>query len=297
MALLAAVAADPPDAAVVDVRMPPTFTDEGLRAALTMRAAYPGIGVLVFSQWVETSYARQLLSENAGGVGYLLKDRIVSTDEFVGALRRVADGGTALDPEVVRQLLAAPAVDAGLARLTAREREILGLLAEGRSNVAIAERCTWPNAASRSTSPPSSPSWTCRRRAPTTAACWPCCDISGHERPCCTLPAVIRPVHTREHDVSNMSRRSALGLGRRRGRGVGVSSPAQAAAAGPATIKKVYAKQKAKAGGLGTPTSPRWTHRRVSRSSRTTPTTSRTATACRSSPWPPPSWTRSTGAS
>ena len=137
--LLAAVAADPPDAAVVDVRMPPTFTDEGLRAALTVRDAYPGIGVLVFSQWVETSYARQLLSENAGGVGYLLKDRIVSTDEFVGALRRVADGGTALDPEVVRQLLAAPAVDAGLARLSAREREILGLLAEGRSNVAIAE--------------------------------------------------------------------------------------------------------------------------------------------------------------
>jgi DNA-binding NarL/FixJ family response regulator len=137
--LLAVVAADQPDAAIVDVRMPPTFTDEGLRAALTMRAAYPRVGVLVFSQWVETSYARQLLSENAGGVGYLLKDRIVSTDEFVGALLRVADGGTALDPEVVRQLLAAPAVDAGLARLSDREREILGLLAEGRSNVAIAE--------------------------------------------------------------------------------------------------------------------------------------------------------------
>jgi len=137
--LLAAVAADPPDAAIVDVRMPPTHTDEGLRAALAIRSAYPGVGVLVFSQWVETSYARQLLSENAGRVGYLLKDRIVSTDEFVGALRRVADGGTALDPEVVRQLLAAPAVDAGLARLSDREREILGLLAEGRSNVAIAE--------------------------------------------------------------------------------------------------------------------------------------------------------------
>ena len=138
--LLAAVAADPPDAAIVDVRMPPTFTDEGLRAALTIRSAYPRVGVLVFSQWVETGYARQLLSENAGGVGYLLKDRIVSTEEFVGALHRVADGGTALDPEVVRQLLAAPAVDAGIARLSDREREILGLLAEGRSNVAIAER-------------------------------------------------------------------------------------------------------------------------------------------------------------
>jgi DNA-binding NarL/FixJ family response regulator len=139
-ALLAAVAADPPDAAIVDVRMPPTFTDEGLRAALTIRSTYPQVGVLVFSQWVETGYARQLLTENAGRVGYLLKDRIVSTEEFVGALQRVADGGTALDPEVVRQLLAAPAVDAGLARLSDREREILGLLAEGRSNVAIAER-------------------------------------------------------------------------------------------------------------------------------------------------------------
>lgn len=138
-ALLAAVAAEAPDAAVVDVRMPPTHTDEGLRAALTIRSAYPQVGVLVFSQWVETSYARQLLSEHVGGVGYLLKDRIVSTDEFIGALRRVADGGTALDPEVVRQLLAGPAVDAGLARLTDREREILGLLAEGRSNVAIAD--------------------------------------------------------------------------------------------------------------------------------------------------------------
>jgi DNA-binding NarL/FixJ family response regulator len=139
-ALLAAVAASQPDAAVVDVRMPPTFTDEGLRAALEIRSGYPSVGVLVFSQWVETSYARRLIADHTGGVGYLLKDRIVSTDEFVGALRRVAAGGTALDPEVVRQLLGAPAVDAGLARLTDREREILGLLAEGRSNASIAER-------------------------------------------------------------------------------------------------------------------------------------------------------------
>ncbi len=138
-ALLAAVESEHPDAAVVDVRMPPGFTDEGLRAALTIRSLHPSVAVLVFSQWVETSYARRLLSEHTGKVGYLLKDRIVSTDEFVGALRRVAAGGTALDPELVRHLLAAPAVDAGLARLTAREREILGLLAEGRSNVAIAE--------------------------------------------------------------------------------------------------------------------------------------------------------------
>jgi DNA-binding NarL/FixJ family response regulator len=125
--------------AVVDVRMPPTHTDEGLRAALTIRSAYPHTAVLVFSQWVETSYARRLLTDHTGKVGYLLKDRIVSTGEFLDALRRVADGGTALDPEVVRQLLAAPGVDAGLARLSAREREILGLLAEGCSNLSIAE--------------------------------------------------------------------------------------------------------------------------------------------------------------
>jgi DNA-binding NarL/FixJ family response regulator len=139
-ALLAAVADARPDAAVVDVRMPPGFTDEGVRAALEIRSRFPAVGVLVFSQWVETSYARRLIADHRGGVGYLLKDRIVSTDEFVGALERVAVGGTALDPEVVRQLLAAPAVDAGLARLTEREREILGLLAEGRSNLAIASR-------------------------------------------------------------------------------------------------------------------------------------------------------------
>ncbi|PYC66897.1 DNA-binding response regulator [Micromonospora arborensis] len=137
--LRAAVGEHRPDAAVVDVRMPPTFTDEGLRAALAIRAEHPDTGVLVFSQWVETRYARQLIAEHPGRVGYLLKDRIVSTDDFVDALRRVAAGGTALDPEVVRQLLAAPAVDAGVARLSEREREVLGMLAEGRSNAAICE--------------------------------------------------------------------------------------------------------------------------------------------------------------
>src|SRR3954452_20132174 len=138
-ALLAAVEQHRPEVAVVDVRMPPAHTHEGLRAALAIRSAYRSTGPVVFSQWVETSYARRLIADHSGGVGYLLKDRIVSTGEFVGALRRVADGGTALDPEVVRQLLAAPAVDAGLARLSTREREILGLLAEGRSNMAIAD--------------------------------------------------------------------------------------------------------------------------------------------------------------
>jgi DNA-binding NarL/FixJ family response regulator len=135
--LLAAVAAHRPDIAVVDVRMPPSRTDEGIRAALMIRSRFVDTAVLVFSQWVETSYARQLLASQASKVGYLLKDRIVSSDDFVDALHRVAAGGTALDPEVVRQLLSAPAVDAGMARLSAREREVLALLAEGRSNLAI----------------------------------------------------------------------------------------------------------------------------------------------------------------
>jgi DNA-binding NarL/FixJ family response regulator len=125
--LLHAVDAHQPDLAVIDVRMPPTQTDEGVRAALEIRRRHPGTAVLVFSQWVETVYARQLLTE-PGKVGYLLKDRIVTTDRFIDAVRRVAEGGTALDPEVVRQLLARPAIDDGLARL-----------AEGRSNLAIAD--------------------------------------------------------------------------------------------------------------------------------------------------------------
>ncbi|MDG4825842.1 response regulator transcription factor [Asanoa sp. WMMD1127] len=136
--LVAAVDTHRPDVAIVDVRMPPTFTDEGVRAAIAIRAAHPAVGVLVFSQWVETVYAHQLLRDHPERVGYLLKDRIVSTAAFLDALHRIADGGVALDPEVIRQLLSAPTVDAGLARLTAREREILALVAEGRSNTAIA---------------------------------------------------------------------------------------------------------------------------------------------------------------
>jgi DNA-binding NarL/FixJ family response regulator len=135
--LLEVVSAYRPDIAVVDVRMPPSHTDEGIRAALVIRSRFAATAVLVFSQWVETSYARQLLASHASKVGYLLKDRIVSSDDFVEALHRVATGGTALDPEVVRQLLSAPAVDEGMARLSAREREVLALLAEGRSNLAI----------------------------------------------------------------------------------------------------------------------------------------------------------------
>ena len=137
-ALLDAVAADRPDVAVVDIRMPPTHTDEGLRAALELRRDHPGTGVLVFSQYIETRYAARLLEPNAAGVGYLLKDRVADVAEFVDALARVAAGGTALDPEVVGQLLGASRNADDLATLTPREREVLALMGEGRSNAGIA---------------------------------------------------------------------------------------------------------------------------------------------------------------
>ena len=140
--LLAAVDEHHPDAAVVDVRMPPGYTDEGLRAAIAIRRDHPATGVLVFSQYIETRYAADLLGAapggGAAGVGYLLKDRVGDVDEFVEALSRVAAGGTALDPEVVTQLLRASRRDTGLGSLTARERDVLALMAEGRSNGAIA---------------------------------------------------------------------------------------------------------------------------------------------------------------
>jgi len=140
--LIAAVETHRPDVALVDARMPPDFTDEGLRAAITIRRTRPGIGVLVFSQYIETRYAADLLGAapggGAGGVGYLLKDRVANVSEFVDALARVAAGGTALDPEVVAQLLGASRRATGLAALTARERDVLALMAEGRSNAAIA---------------------------------------------------------------------------------------------------------------------------------------------------------------
>jgi DNA-binding NarL/FixJ family response regulator len=143
-ALLAAVAEHHPDVTVVDVRMPPTHTDEGLRAAVTLRRGHPGLGVLVFSQYIETSYAGELLgarsSGGAAGVGYLLKDRVVDVTEFTDALARVAAGGTALDPEVVAGLLNASRHPSALGTLTAREHDILALMAEGRSNSAIAAR-------------------------------------------------------------------------------------------------------------------------------------------------------------
>lgn len=133
-----AVAADPPDVAVVDIRMPPTFTDEGLRAAISLRRDQPDVGILVFSQYVETRYAAELLAGGAARIGYLLKDRVADVSDFVEALERVAAGGTALDPEVVTQLMGASRRTDTLHRLTAREREVLGLMAEGRTNSAIA---------------------------------------------------------------------------------------------------------------------------------------------------------------
>jgi DNA-binding NarL/FixJ family response regulator len=139
-ALLRALLARRPDVAVVDVRLPPTFTDEGLQAAIEARTQMPGLPVLVLSQHVEQLYARELLSDGKGGVGYLLKDRVLDVGQFVDAVRRVAAGGTAMDPEVVSQLLVRRAGAEPLSALTPREREVLGLMAEGRSNSAIASR-------------------------------------------------------------------------------------------------------------------------------------------------------------
>ncbi|MGH8862142.1 MAG: response regulator [Jatrophihabitantaceae bacterium] len=136
-ALRAAVAGEPPDVCVVDIRMPPTFTDEGLRAAIALRHSHPDVGVLVFSQYVETRYASELLAGSPRGVGYLLKDRVADVREFVEALERVAAGGTALDPEVVSQLLGASRRRDAIATLTAREREVLERMAEGLSNAGI----------------------------------------------------------------------------------------------------------------------------------------------------------------
>ena len=137
--LLRKVRAHKPDVAITDIRMPPSHTDEGLRAAHEIRAELPEVGVLVLSQYVEQGYALDLLADNAAGVGYLLKDRVGDVDAFIDAVRRVSEGGSALDPEVVSQLIGRKRRDDPLEQLTAREREVLGLMAEGRSNHAIAE--------------------------------------------------------------------------------------------------------------------------------------------------------------
>jgi DNA-binding NarL/FixJ family response regulator len=137
-ALLDAVAEHRPDAVVADIRMPPAYRDEGLRAALALRERYPRLGVLLFSQYVETRYADRLAATGMAGVGYLLKERVVDVGDFIDALHRVAAGGTALDPEVVARLLAARRPGHGLSTLTDRERTVLALMAEGRTNTAIA---------------------------------------------------------------------------------------------------------------------------------------------------------------
>jgi len=138
--LLRALLEHRPDVAVVDVRLPPTFTDEGLQAAIAARREVPGLPILVLSQYVDQLYARELLAGGQGGIGYLLKDRISDLDQFVEAVRRVAGGGTAMDPEVIAALLARPRAAAPLAGLTPRETEVLGQMAQGRSNAAIAAR-------------------------------------------------------------------------------------------------------------------------------------------------------------
>jgi DNA-binding NarL/FixJ family response regulator len=136
--LLTVVGRHRPDLALVDVRMPPTHTDDGLRAARTIRERWPGTGILVLSQYVEERYATELLADDTAGLGYLLKDRVADVGEFLGAVRRVGAGGTALDPEVVSQLLARARRQDPLERLSPREREVLALMAEGRANPAIA---------------------------------------------------------------------------------------------------------------------------------------------------------------
>ena len=138
--LLRRIGFSKPDVAIVDIRMPPTHTDEGLQAARRIRERFPNVGVLVLSQYVEPAYAMELLQESAEGVGYLLKDRVADVDEFASAVRRVAQGGSALDPTVISQLVGRRRSDDPLSSLTPREREVLELMAEGRSNNGIAER-------------------------------------------------------------------------------------------------------------------------------------------------------------
>ena len=138
--LLSALLTERPDVAVVDVRLPPSFADDGLQAALAARKQVPGLPVLLLSQYVEQLYAREMLADQAGGVGYLLKDRVFNDDQFVDAIRTVAAGGTVMDPEVVSKLLGRRSFEGPITRLSGREREVLALMAEGRSNGAIAQR-------------------------------------------------------------------------------------------------------------------------------------------------------------
>jgi DNA-binding NarL/FixJ family response regulator len=138
--LLALVDADPPDVCVVDIRMPPTHTDEGLRAAAEIGERHPSVGVLILSQYADVAYAMQLLAQGAEGRGYLLKDRVMDVEEFADAVRRVGDGGSAIDPEIVARVVGRSRARSPIDELTDREREVLALMAEGRSNAAIERR-------------------------------------------------------------------------------------------------------------------------------------------------------------
>ena len=178
-ALLEQVRAHRPDVVIADIRMPPSHTDEGLRAAESIRRDFPSIGVLVFSQYIETRYTSRLLERGAGGVGYLLKDRVGNVGEFVAALERVAAGGTALDPEVVSMLLRRP--DPGLASLTGREREVLGLMAEGRSNAGIAAKLVLSEGAVEKHIASIFGKLALERATATTAGCSPSCGTSKAE--------------------------------------------------------------------------------------------------------------------
>ena len=174
-AVFGALLANRPDVSIVDVRLPPTFSDEGLKAALAARREVPGLPVLVLSQYVEQLYARELLADGSGGIGYLLKDRVFDSVQFVDAVRRVAAGGTAMDPEVIARLLDRNRGREGaVTALSAREREVPSLMAEGRSNAAVAARLVTPNAPWPNTRPRSSSSSACSPLMTTTAACWPC---------------------------------------------------------------------------------------------------------------------------
>ena len=211
---MAAVEREQPDVVIADVRMPPTHTDEGIRAALVIRAQWPDIAILVLSQYVEERYAADLLSANTHGVGYLLKDRVADVAEFLDALRRVAAGGTALDPEVVAQLLVRRGGDP-LDNLTERERGVLALMAEGRSNAEIGadpghhrQRGQQAHQLDLRQARPLPG----RRRA--TAGCWPCCATSGSTRGYAGAPARAARCGGRGCGGYGCGARGARGYGR-----------------------------------------------------------------------------------
>jgi len=181
-ALLAVVAEHEPELAIVDVRMPPTYEDEGLLAAVEIRRLHPEVGILVLSQHVEGRHAVELVS-SGGGFGYLLKDRVLDVDDFLEAAERVCRGGSALDPEVVKQLLTPPKHDDALDVLTPRELEVLGLMAEGKATPASPGSCGSRRRPSRRTSARSSASSTCRRTATPTGASSPSSPTSAAHHP------------------------------------------------------------------------------------------------------------------